>query len=72
MTENNMVQLNIQSRQFNTFKSLLILAKIINFAFGAVVFEAFVSWGFCLWCYCLLGVWSLGFLSMGLLSVGLL
>ena len=27
MTENNNVHSNIQSRQFNTFKSLLILAK---------------------------------------------
>ena len=48
------------------------MAKIRNFAFGAVVFGAFVSWGFCLWCFCLLGVLSLEFLSMGLLSVGLL
>ena len=67
MTENSKVHLNIQSRQFNTLKSLLILAKIRNFAFGAVV-----SWGFCLWGFCLLRVLSLGFLSMGLLSVGLL
>ena len=72
MTENSKVHLNIQSRQFNNLKSLLILAKIRNFAFGAVVFGAFVSWGFCLWGFCLLGVLSLGFLSMGLLSVGLL
>ena len=60
MTENSNVHLNIQSRQFNTLKSLLILAKIRNFAFGAVlslgllclgafVFGAFVSWRFCLW-----------------------
>jgi len=72
MTENSKVHLNIQSQQFNTLKSLLILAKIRNFAFGAVVFEAFVSWGFCLWGFCLLGVLSLGFLSMGLLSERLL
>ena len=61
MTGNNMVHLNIQSRQFNNIKSLLILAKIRNFAFEAVVFGAFVSWGFCLWGFCLLGVLSLGF-----------
>ena len=72
MTETSKVHLNIQSRQFNTLKSLLILAKIRNFAFGAVVFGDFFSWGFCLWGFCLLGVLSLGFLSKGLLSVGLL
>ena len=72
MTENSKVHLNIQSRQFIGFKSLLILTKIRNLAYGVFVFGAFVSWGFCLWGFCLLGVLSLGFLSMGLLSVGLL
>ena len=55
MTENSNVHFSIKSRQFNTLKSLLILAKIRNFASGAVVFGAFVSWGF---------------LSLGLLSLG--
>ena len=72
MSENNKVHLNIQSRQFIGFKSVLILAKIKNLDYGVFVFGAFVSWGFCLWGFCLLGVLSLGFLSMGLLSVGLL
>ena len=67
MTDNSKVHLNIQSRQFNTLKSLLILAKIRNFVSGAVVLGSFVSWGFCL-----LGVLSLKFLSTGLLSMGLL
>ena len=62
MTENIKVHLNIQSRQFNTLKSLLIFAKISNFAFafGAVVFGAFVSWALFLWGFFLLGVLSLG------------
>ena len=42
MTENNNVHSSIQSRQFNTFKSLWILAEIRIFALGAFVHEAFV------------------------------
>ena len=41
MNKNNNMHSNIQSRQFNTFKSLLLLAKIRNFAFGAFVFGLF-------------------------------
>ena len=57
MTENSNVHSNIQSQQFNTFKSSLILAKIIFFAFGAFVF-------------CLLGLVSLELLCLGAFVFG--
>ena len=68
MTENSKVHLNIQSRQFNTLKSLLILAKIRNFACGAVVFGVVVFGVLSLGVFVFGAFVSWGFLSMGLLS----